>query len=365
MVGWIDRLLAGRLGHDADTDSRETVKSFMADQAREEAFDTVQRGTRTVPVEKIVGSVGRYLDFDGRFRPRPHMPSDRLEAIKEAMRKGKRLPPVKLYQIKDEYYVLDGNHRIAAAKALGREDIAAQIVEFIPSKLSLENILYREKSGFLEETGLTADIDLTEVGQYAYLRRQIGEHQQWLNSQGRTPVELPAAARDWYESIYTPLTGIIQRGRLLDYFPSRTLADLFAYISYHQWELGRSRKYGVTIDRLIPKSMEAFREKMAGLKETEYPEMHRGITAFVLLNVKAKNEDRILDKIFALDEVREVHSVNGDIDILIKIELTRDFLTSDAEIISQFVSENIRKIQGVTSTRTVIPGVSLIKDEKV
>jgi uncharacterized ParB-like nuclease family protein len=61
------------------------------------------------------------------------------------MRQGKSLPPVKLYQIKDEYYVLDGNHRIAAAKEFGRSEIMAKIVEFIPSSNTLENIIYREK----------------------------------------------------------------------------------------------------------------------------------------------------------------------------------------------------------------------------
>ena len=48
------------------------------------------------------------------------------------MLESKLLPPIKLYKIKDEYYAVDGNHRIAAAQELGRFNIAAKIVEFIP-----------------------------------------------------------------------------------------------------------------------------------------------------------------------------------------------------------------------------------------
>ncbi len=39
------------------------------------------------------------------------------------MRQGRPLGPVKLYQIKDDYYVLDGNHRISAAKELNHDEI--------------------------------------------------------------------------------------------------------------------------------------------------------------------------------------------------------------------------------------------------
>jgi len=42
--------------------------------------------------------------------------------------------------------------------------------------------------------------------------------------------------------------------------------------------------------------------------------------------------------------------------------LTRDLLSSDAEIISQFVHEKIRQLPGVNSTTTLIPGISKIKE---
>jgi DNA-binding Lrp family transcriptional regulator len=109
--------------------------------------------------------------------------------------------------------------------------------------------------------------------------------------------------------------------------------------------------------------MEAFRKKMSNTNETKYPEMQRRITAFILINVKAKSEFKIMEKLFALNEVREVHSVHGDVDLLVKIRLTRDLLSSDAEVIGEFVHNSVRSISGVTSTVTLIPGVSRMKEK--
>jgi uncharacterized ParB-like nuclease family protein len=337
------------------------AKSFMEDQQKEEAFDHKQKGLSSVSVEQIVGSVGRYHDFDNKFRLMRHMPSDRFEVIKQAMKSGKRLPPVKLYQIKDEYYVLDGNHRIAAAKEIGLSEIDAEIVEFIPSKDTLENIIYREKSEFREISRLPHPINLTEVGQYIHLVKQISEHQEFLKHETEESISFETAAKDWYQTIYRPLNDIINQGGLLEAFPGRTIADLYTYISVHQWENRRSRNYGSTIDSIMTDTMEEFRKKMSNTKEIEYPEMQRGITAFVLINVKSKSEFKIMDKLYALKEVQEVHSVHGEVDLLVKVMLTRDLLSSDAEIIGQFVHNKVRSIPGVTSTVTLIPGVSKMK----
>jgi DNA-binding Lrp family transcriptional regulator len=337
------------------------IKSFKENQIKEDAFDARERGIRTVPLKQIVGSVGRYHDFDKKFQLWHHLPSDKLERVKHLMQRGVPLPPVKLYQIKDEYYVLDGNHRVAAAKALDYQHIEAQIVEFLPSKTTLENILYCERAEFLEKTGLQCAIELTEVRQYPYLLDQIQSHQYFLAQAHQESVSYEGAATDWYNTIYQPLVTLIQRSSLIESFPQRTLADLYTYISSHQWQKGRMRTYGKEIDQLIPNNMEEFRKNMLAKQEFEYPEMQREITAFVLMNVSAKRELHIIEKVFAFKEVREVHSVHGNVDIIAKIVLTRDLLSSDVETISQFVN-HIRQIPGVISTQTLIPGLSKIKE---
>jgi uncharacterized ParB-like nuclease family protein len=113
------------------------VKCFKENQIKENAFNMKNRGTRIVPLKQVVGSVGRYHDFDRKFRLKHHISLDRFERMKDLMQGGVSLPPVKLYQIKNEYYVLDGNHRVSAAKKLGYKHIEARIVEFLPSKLQI------------------------------------------------------------------------------------------------------------------------------------------------------------------------------------------------------------------------------------
>lgn len=357
MNRWIDRW---RLNRENRRKASE-VKCFKENQEKEAAFEYVDRGTREIPVDQIVGSVGRYQDFDGTFSLKSHLPRERLDKIRQAMRTGKSLPPVDLYQIKHEFYVLDGNHRIAAAKELGRSEINARIVECLPSEDTMENILYRERSDFYEKTKLPFSIELTEIGQYRYLLGQIDDHRTHQDQNNGVCMSFQDAAEDWYKSIYWPLASMIKNGGLLASFPKRTIADLYAYVSHHQWERERPRDYGIGLSKQIMTNMEAFREKMASRKTVDYPEMLREITAFVLMNVDARRERRIAEKLFALEEVKEVHSVHGSVDIIAKIVLTRDLLSSDAEVIGQFVHAKIRQTQGVLSTQTLIPSHSETK----
>ena len=338
------------------------AKSFTESQEQEEAFDARNRGTHTVPLTKIIGSVGRYHDFDRRFRLRHNLSSDRFEHIKNVMKGGVTLPPIKLYQIKDEYYVLDGNHRVAAAKTLGRDEIDACIMEFLPSPTTLENLLYREKAEFLEKTQLSDPIELTEIGQYASLIRQIQKHQEFLKSLEQGELDFHQAAADWYRTIYQPLVRLIQQGHVLSAFPERTPADFYTYISLQQWEQKQSRSYSREIDQLIPDSMEEFRTMMSQKSDTQYPEMKRKITIFILMTVTGKRESRIFEKLYAIPEVHEVHAVHGSVDVIVKAILTRDLLSSDAEVISQFVNDSIRQIHGIVNTQTLIPGLSKVKN---
>jgi len=338
-------------------------RSFNTRREREEAYESVKRGTSMVPLEKIVGSVGRYHDFDKQFRTRSGRRDERTENIIEAMRAGRAIPPISLYQIKGDYFILDGHHRFKAAKELGLTEIRSRIVELLPSKNTLENRLYLEKREFLQKAGLAQDIELTELGQYDYLEKQIEEHRRFLADERDEDVGYEAAASDWYTTIYQPMVGIIREKRLVESFPGRTMDDLYLYISVHQWEMGKKRKYGIGVDQLIPRDMEEFRRQMIRHQEQKYPDMHPQMTVFILLNVDGRYEQRIFDKLLALEEVREVHSVHGSIDIIIKVKLVRDLLSSDAELLSQFILSTIRKWTGVNSTQTLIPGVSKVKDE--
>jgi len=85
--------------------------------------------------------------------------------------------------------------------------------------------------------------------------------------------------------------------------------------------------------------------------------MQREITVFILMNISGKKVNRIIEKLHTLEEVREVHSVHGNVDVIAKIVLTRDLISSDAETIWNFVNNKVGQITGIESTQTLRGGV--------
>jgi hypothetical protein len=86
-------------------------------------------GMRTVEVEKITGSVGRFRDFDGDFLPLNRSMVTRWGRIDHAYHRGDELPAISLYKIGDEYFVRDGNHRVSVARYHRVAAIDAEVVE--------------------------------------------------------------------------------------------------------------------------------------------------------------------------------------------------------------------------------------------
>jgi hypothetical protein len=87
------------------------------------------QGMRTVEVEKITGSVGRFRDFDGDFLPLKKSMVARWGRIDRAYHRGEELSAVSLYKVGDRYFVRDGNHRVSVARYHGVVAIDAEVVE--------------------------------------------------------------------------------------------------------------------------------------------------------------------------------------------------------------------------------------------
>jgi hypothetical protein len=82
-----------------------------------------------VPIERIVGSVEPVMCFDRQFRPTSQLPRERFERIAADVRSGRGMDPVELYRCDGDYYVLDGHHRIAVARALGERSVWATVTD--------------------------------------------------------------------------------------------------------------------------------------------------------------------------------------------------------------------------------------------
>jgi hypothetical protein len=87
----------------------------------------VDGGYRQVPINAIIGSVGRAQDFTRGFLPRTSVEAERWIRLYTALHSLAGFPEVELIQVGDQYIVEDGHHRISVARAAGLTDIAAHV----------------------------------------------------------------------------------------------------------------------------------------------------------------------------------------------------------------------------------------------
>ena len=85
-------------------------------------------GIQTVPIARICGSEGRSRDFDRSFNPLQCHSMDRWLRVAEAQQRGVPLPMVQLIRVGELYFVRDGHHRISVARALGQQEMDAEVV---------------------------------------------------------------------------------------------------------------------------------------------------------------------------------------------------------------------------------------------
>ena len=203
-------------------------------------------GLQSVKIEQIIGSAGRYRDFDRAFLPIQENTKDRWLSIDRAHLTDVDLPPIKLYKIGDAYFVRDGNHRVSVAREQGRLEIDAEVIEVrvpvpITADTRLEDLdLKEEYARFLGRTRLQETIpepgiEFTIPGEYDRLYEHIDAHRWYLGERQGRPVPFEEAAVSWYGSVFTPLVEKIRELNLLQDFPNRKEADLYLWISEYQW----------------------------------------------------------------------------------------------------------------------------------
>lgn len=208
----------------------------------------MERGVRDIPMDAIVGSVGRYTDFTRDFLPRERVQSERWARVRMAATGLIGLPPIEVYQIREVYFVQDGNHRVSVAREMGAKYIQAYVTE-VQSHVPLtpdirpdELILKAEYSQFLNQTQLNqhkpeADLSVSIPGQYPVLLEHIDVHRYFMGIDLQRPVTYEEAVAHWYDTVYLPVIQIIRSQGILRQFPNRTEADLYLWIAEHRAQL--------------------------------------------------------------------------------------------------------------------------------
>jgi nucleotide-binding universal stress UspA family protein len=230
--------------------SYEEIASKLKLQGR---FD---RGIRSIPVDAIVGSVGRYTDFTRTFLPRRAADQQRWALVKAATMELVGLPPIEVYQVSEVYFVLDGNHRVSIARQEGANFIEAHVIEVqtdIPLTADIqpdELIIKAEYAEFLGQTELNTsdeqiDLKTTEPGGYQKLLDEICLCRCQIEEEGQKACPLRDSAESWHREIYLPFAEAVRERGMLRWFPNRTVTDLYVWMSEHREEL--EKELGWTI----------------------------------------------------------------------------------------------------------------------
>jgi hypothetical protein len=230
--------------------SLQEVRALLRPQA--ESY----RGLKTIPIDRIVGSEGRYRDFSRIFLPRHDHLRGRWVRVDMAHLQQINLPPVALYEIGGVYFVRDGNHRVSVARTQGAEFIDAEVIS-LKSRLPLapgmtteqlkKAVIELEKEEFYCQTGLStlepgALLEFTDTGRYDEVLRHIHGHKYFINLTKPKEIEFEEALLSWYREVYLPIIRLIEGGDILSHFPGRTAADLYLWIVGHWHDL--KRQYG-------------------------------------------------------------------------------------------------------------------------
>jgi len=215
---------------------------------------------RAIELDKIVGSVNRYREFDREFLPLRWRTADRWERVRDSLYETDEFPPISVYEIEGRYYVADGNHRVSVARRLGHEKIRATVIAFRPDapvgtpKDARDLVLKAEYRRFLKTTRLDvvrpeARIECTRAVGYRVLLEHIDVHRYVRALEEGREIDYDDAVVSWYDTLYRPIVEVFRERGLLDRFPDRKEADLYVWTSRHLFVLGERQRVGRDLRR--------------------------------------------------------------------------------------------------------------------
>jgi hypothetical protein len=215
------------------------------DEVRERLHlkQVLDRGIQEVPLDRIVGSVGREREFTRAFLPREEALRVRWQELRDLAEGLIGFPPVELYYVNGIYFVVDGHHRVSVARSLEAPTIEAHVKEFIsPVSLtpdsSIEDIILKSGlAAFLDTTGLEQEYpgqyEVTIPNGYERLLDHISVHRYYRGLEEKKDVSWNDALISWRDTVYKPMIQAIRKSGILEQFPGKTETDLYLYVMDH------------------------------------------------------------------------------------------------------------------------------------
>jgi uncharacterized ParB-like nuclease family protein len=215
-------------------------------------------GLKVVPLDQIVGSVGRGRDFDRRFRPTSGRSRGRWEQIAAAARRGEAFPPVDLVKVGQLYFVRDGHHRVSVARALGREDIDAYVTEVVTRvdadrAMTLSDLpLKSHERVFFERVPVPpsarAEISLTDPDDYDELAEAVEAWGFRAIQSHRDPLDREETAKLWLETEYRPVVAMLREAGLVQ---GSTETEAYMSVAAERYRLLRTHDWSEDVLRRV------------------------------------------------------------------------------------------------------------------
>ncbi|MEM9597142.1 MAG: ParB N-terminal domain-containing protein [Acidobacteriota bacterium] len=253
------------MSHDFDRARRAAFISDVVRLVRREPtelldFDEVQerlqlrglidRGLREIPLDRIVGTLGRAREFNRLFLPRQDSIRERWRRVAELAEGALGFPPIEVYKVGDAYFVIDGHHRVSVARRFGAETIEAFVKEFetrvplSPADSAAEVLRKEGYARFLEATRLEPRDEkefITTIGNgYERLLEHISVHRYYLGLDRGYPIAWKDAVTLWYQDLYRPVIDLIEQSGVCRRAEG-TETDLYLYVMDHLHQLREHR----------------------------------------------------------------------------------------------------------------------------
>jgi len=206
---------------------------------------------QTISIDSIVGSVDRHKEFDRAFRPTSSRVRARFEKIADAQRRGTSMPPIDVYRVGVLHFVRDGHHRVAVARAQGRDDIDAHVVEVVTrvsagATMSADELpLKSHERLFLERVPLAPDargrIAPTDPMQYGSMAEGVEAWGFRLIQHDGVFLDRAEVARRWFAEEYEPVVAILREADLIG--RRETEADAYLRLSGDRYRLMRTHTW--------------------------------------------------------------------------------------------------------------------------
>jgi hypothetical protein len=208
-------------------------------------------GVQTIAVDAIVGTVDRGKEFDRAFRPTSGRVRARFEQIADAQRRGASMPPIDVYRVGELHFVRDGHHRVAVARAQGRDEIDARVVEVLTrvpadASISADDLpLKSHERVFHERVPLPGAarqrIAVSDPFDYGGLADGIEAWGFRLMQHDGVLLDRAQVAGRWFAEEYEPVVAILREAELIGRRETET--DAYLRLSNDRYRLMRTHTW--------------------------------------------------------------------------------------------------------------------------